>query len=651
MKNMNKNLLVKLCGFILMVLCIFILVGCGKGQSKKLWEKYVKAINNQDLDAVAECFEETPEAQAKFKEDHADYFSGLTKIKTKSFNETINCSFSNKLNTQAYYLGEIVVTVNGSTEYNITIYFYENNKGTFFCSYFKIEEGFTANEPNDYWKDKVYFHTDEYLYKNYPTGTAYIEETKNLKNAVVPAEIDGNRVSTIGEYAFYKYTKMLSFTISTSKLRSVVIEEGVDTIGKYAFYQCRKLKELVIPESIRYIDRMAFANCTGLERLEFQTRTKESGSTLELESTSYGEHMGNKLVIVGAHNIQIGEIAYLSAELGDNKVPRVEWTTTSEAISVNASTGKIVANKAGRATVTATLVENRAVTATVEILISEIEAQDCLKMYWDAFSRCPNLKEIIIHAYNPNSFVIDSGNSWLFNTTCKIYVPKGSRDMYVSHALWSKYADQIVELEEDDAEIGMNVALEKLNLTKETAGDIYSVVNPNKIDNIIYLIQNGGRYDLVNAYSGSKIYNNASATIIEETTNKDQLYKLLVGLIGELSNVLDENKIEDLVRDNDENDEDFKQYNKAKDIVYNERKKDNAELTPEAVKVNEIQIVENELNPGVTVYAVHYKLGDGGQENVTYIYINGATTTIFDETYTGSYDLIKVVMASANKVE
>lgn len=651
MKNMNKNLLIKVGSFILMVLCIFALAGCGKDQSRKLWDKYVKAVNNQDLDGVAACFEETSEAQAKFKENHADYFSGLTKIKTKSYNETINCSFSNRLNTQAYYLGEIVILANGSTEYNIKIYVYENNKGTFFCSYFKIEDGFTANEPNDYWKEKVYFHTDEFLYKNYPTGTVYIEETKNLRNAVVPAEIDGNRVSTIGEYAFYKYTKMLSFTISTSKLRSVVIEEGVDTIGKYAFYQCRKLKELVIPESMRYIDRMAFANCTGLERLEFQTRTKESGSTLELESSSYGEHLGNKLVIAGAHNMQIGEIAYLTAELGDNKVPRVEWTSTSEAISVNASTGKIVANKAGRATVTATLVENRAVTASVELVINEIETKDCLKMYWDAFSRCPDLKEIIIHAHNPNSFIIDSGNSWLFNTTCKIYVPKGSRDMYVSHALWSKYADQIVELEESDAEIGMGVALEKLNLTKETAGDIYSAVNPNKIDNIIYLIQNGGRYDLVNAYAGSKIYNNASATLIEASTNQDQLYKLLVGLISELSNTLDENKIEELVRDSDENNDDFKHYKKAKDIVYNECKKDNAALTEDGVKVDEIEIVENDLNPGITIYAVRYKLGDGGQENTMNIYINATTTTVFDESFTGSYDLIKVVMASANKVE
>ena len=648
---MNKNGIIKLCSFLLIILCLFVLVGCGNKPSKKLWDKYVKAVNNQDLDIVSACFAETPEDQAKFKEEHADYFSGLTKIKTKSYNETINCDFSNKMNSQAYYLAEINVLVNGSSSYDISIYFYENNKGIFFCSYFKIEEGFTANEPNDYWKEKAYFHTDEYLYKDYATGTVYIEETKNLKNVVVPAEIDGKKVTTIGEYAFYQYTKMLSFTISTSKLRSVVIEEGVETIGKYAFYQCRKLKEVVIPASIRYIDRMAFSSCTGLERLEFQTRTKETGSTLELESTSYGEHNGKKLVIVGAHNIQIGEIAYLQAELGDNKVPRVEWTSTSEAISINASTGKIVANKAGRATVTATLVENRAVTASVEIVINEIETKDCLKMYWDAFSRCPNLKEIIIHAYNPNSFIIDSGNSWLFNSDCKIYVPKGSRDMYVSHSLWSKYADQIVELEEDDATIGMNVALEKLNLTKETAGDIYSVVNPNKIDNIIYLIQNGGRYDLVNAYTGSKIYNNASASLIEASANKDLLYNLLIGLIGELSNVLDDTKIEELVKDNDENNEDFKHYNKAKEIVYNEEKKENSELAEDAVKIHELEIVENDLNPDVTIYAVHYKLGEGGQENLMYIYLNATTTTVIDETFTGSYDLIKVVMASANKVE
>ena len=208
MKSMNKILCVKILSIIILMFCVFTLVACGNEPSKKLWDKYVKSVNNQDINGVAECFTE-PETKARdnFLTDYADYFNGLHSLKTVKYNETINCSFSNAMNTQAYYLAEVEVLVNGSTTYNITIYSYENNKGLFFCSYFNFEDGFTGNEPNGYWTDKTYFHTDEFLYKDYPTGAVYIEETKNLKKAVVPAEVDGNKLTTIGEYAFYKYYK------------------------------------------------------------------------------------------------------------------------------------------------------------------------------------------------------------------------------------------------------------------------------------------------------------------------------------------------------------------------------------------------------------------------------------------------------------
>ena len=732
-----KNILLKLTSLCALLICVFTLVACGSKPSKKLWDKYVKAVNNHDLAAVAECFTE-PSSQNResFATDHADYFDGLNKIKTVKYKETINCDFSNSQNTQAYFLAEIELLVNGSTTYNVTIYSYENNNGSFFCSYFKIEDGFTKNEPSDYWTDKAYYHTDEFLYKNYNTGTVYIEETKNLKKAVVPAEIDGEKLTTIGEYAFYQYTKMLSFTIPTSRLRELTIEEGVTTIGKYAFYQCKKLKTLVIPESMRYIDRMAFANCSGLERLEFQTRTKETGSTLENESFSFGTQNGEKLVITNAHNLQVGEIIVLGAELGDNKVPRVEWSSSSEIISINSSTGKIVANKAGRATVTATLVDNRAVSARVDIVINEIEAADCLKMYWDAFSRCSSIKEIYLHAYNPNSYIIDSGSNWLFNSTCKIYVPKGSREMYVNHSLWSKYADQIVEMTEDDAENTINIALSSVGLTTENAGDIYSAVNPNKVDNIIYLIQNGSKYDLVNAYVGSVILNNASANIIDENTSKEQLFKLFTGLHSELSLGFEDEGIDEKYLENhillnlsklDKIYEDYKEADYSKEnydtllktkeriikniensksineanekllagwkdsynilktgeetkpekeynlddivvtyedteevkfidfalaTVRSELKKTN-NVTDDKISVSIVDVVENETNPNVTIYRCQYKLTLESDLVIDdmYIYVNNGNVTCFDANYDGLYDLIKIVMASANKVE
>lgn len=67
----------------ILVLCALFLVGCGKSDSEKLWKSYVKAVNNQDLAAVAETFYapenngvENPSYKA-FIENNANYFENI----------------------------------------------------------------------------------------------------------------------------------------------------------------------------------------------------------------------------------------------------------------------------------------------------------------------------------------------------------------------------------------------------------------------------------------------------------------------------------------------------------------------------------------------------------------------------------------------
>lgn len=529
----------RILGLVIIMLCALMLIGCGKSDSRKLWDSYAKAIKNQNLDELAKTFyEPNTSGLSTFKEDHADYFDNVKSIKTKKYNETVNCDFSNSVNQQAYYAADITVEVNGSSTYEITIYSYKNNNGTFFCSYFEIVDGFEANEPNQYWNEKVYYSTDEYIYKDTKDGVVYVEEKGNTKSVTIPQEIDDNAVTSIGEYAFYKYNKILCFTVPTSKLRSLEIPEGVETINKYAFYQCKKLDNLVIPASMTYIDRMAFASCTGLKTLELNTRTEESGSSLELESIPSSTKAGEELIIHDAYNMQTGEIIRLSAQLGTNNVPLVEWSvSSSDVLSVDASTGKVVALKPGEVTITATYTKNRAIFAKVKISVTETPVS--LKMYWDVFSRCNKLEKLYIRAYNPNSIGIDGGSEWVFNSTCTIYVPKGTKDMYDNSLLWSKYADQIVEFDYSEAENNIEKALSAVN-APETS-NVYYVTNPEKIDDILYLISHDNKLDVVNVYTGSIIRNNAKATVYDQSTfDNESLYVLLDKLVDSLNTTSNE---------------------------------------------------------------------------------------------------------------
>lgn len=60
----------------------------------------------------------------------------------------------------------------------------------------------------------------------------------------------------------------------TLSLKSVVLNEGLETLGSCAF-QCSKLEKLRIPATVREIQASAFNSCANLRRVEF-----EEGSAL-----------------------------------------------------------------------------------------------------------------------------------------------------------------------------------------------------------------------------------------------------------------------------------------------------------------------------------------------------------------------------------
>ena len=83
------------------------------------------------------------------------------------------------------------------------------------------------------------------------------EDKKSITGALtpppsltIPATIDGKIITSISDKAFMK-----------SELGSVVIEEGIESIGWFAFNSCSLLQSVTIPESISYIGYSAFDYC------------------------------------------------------------------------------------------------------------------------------------------------------------------------------------------------------------------------------------------------------------------------------------------------------------------------------------------------------------------------------------------------------
>lgn len=97
---------------------------------------------------------------------------------------------------------------------------------------------------------------------------------------IVTVKIDEG-VTTIGDYAFYECVNLTSVSIPDSvvsigrgafyyceSLTGVVIPDQVTSIGNNAFYGCESLTSVTIPDSVTSVGSSVFAACSGLTRVD-----------------------------------------------------------------------------------------------------------------------------------------------------------------------------------------------------------------------------------------------------------------------------------------------------------------------------------------------------------------------------------------------
>ncbi len=98
-------------------------------------------------------------------------------------------------------------------------------------------------------------------------GACAFSACSNLESIVIPES-----VTSIGTHAFEYCTK----------LDAVTIPEGVTSIGTYAFYNCSSLTSVAIPESVKTIWNYAFSGCESLSVVEYAgTKTQWGEITIK----------------------------------------------------------------------------------------------------------------------------------------------------------------------------------------------------------------------------------------------------------------------------------------------------------------------------------------------------------------------------------
>ena len=236
-----------------------------------------------------------------------------------------------------------------------------------------------------------------------------------------------NGVLTIeGEGAMSDYAsdsapwKKLSFT-------TVVIGEGVTTIGNSAFGYYSEMTSITIPSTVTSIGEYAFCGCTGLESV-----------TIPNSVTSIGESAfdGCGLTSVSISNslTRIGEYVFASCK-------------RLESVTIPASVTSIGGNAFNKCTGLTSLTIPNSVTSIGESAFRNCTGLESVtipssvtSLGYEAFSDCTGLTKIESLAENPP---VCNGDVFynVDKSNCVLYVPKTSVDAYKGADEWNDFTD------------------------------------------------------------------------------------------------------------------------------------------------------------------------------------------------------------------
>ena len=118
-----------------------------------------------------------------------------------------------------------------------------------------------------------------------PNTAPWASYWKSIKNVVIE-----EGVTSVGQYAFYGYQAITSVTLPStltiikkyafsncSKLPTVHFPEGLETIGEKAFEECTGLTSIDFPSTLTTLEMFAFLSCTGLTSIDLPSSVQTIG--------------------------------------------------------------------------------------------------------------------------------------------------------------------------------------------------------------------------------------------------------------------------------------------------------------------------------------------------------------------------------------
>lgn len=105
---------------------------------------------------------------------------------------------------------------------------------------------------------------------------------------------------------YNSYDTLPPWSDISDQISEIVLEEGIERIGAYAFYRLGSISEITIPDSVTEIGRRAFALCSQL------TDVTVPDNVLRIEDSAFSGCRGMKSITIGAGTEYIGSEVFSS---------------------------------------------------------------------------------------------------------------------------------------------------------------------------------------------------------------------------------------------------------------------------------------------------------------------------------------------------
>ena len=129
----------------------------------------------------------------------------------------------------------------------------------------------------------------------------------------ITSVVINNGVTSVGRYSFSEYSAIKSISLSTS----------VTKIGYGAFYNCTGLTTITIPENVTTIESNAFVGCANVTSLNYDPSAKISFTALKLAFSGIGEDTTGVTVTFGANVTHVPDYMFYKSSGKEDNVTTV----------------------------------------------------------------------------------------------------------------------------------------------------------------------------------------------------------------------------------------------------------------------------------------------------------------------------------------